>query len=306
MKILLTGSEGFIGSYVYDMLRDLGHEVVGVDSLEPLVHGDGRVPLRTDLVIPYHSITVADLADVNVLIHLAAQVSVADSMIDPDRYLYHNTRQTYELMTTLRSMLPNLMPERVVVASSSSVYGNVPLPFVEDGPTDPTNVYGLTKLDQEKLTLLWCDMLGIDAIALRLFNVYGPGQAMHNPYTGVMANFARMLMSGESPQLTEDGQQVRDFIYVEDVAKAICLAAFGQTQHRIYNICTGVPTRLDHATIALAEALGSDSRPEVTGSYRPGDQRHVLGTNRRFRNEFPIWKPRSLESGLKDYAAALR
>ena len=244
--------------------------------------------------------------DVDIIIHLAAQVSVADSMVDTYRYRWHNTDQMYDFINSLRMCVQNgHVPKRMVVASSSSVYGNVPLPFAEHGPVDPCNVYGLTKLDQEQLTKMWCRNLGIKAVALRFFNIYGPGQASHNVYTGVLANFARMMVAGERPKITEDGQQLRDFIHVHDIADAIVLAATAEEpQHDCYNVCTGRPTSMLTATKALNHALGTDMEPEVTGDFRVGDQRHVLGSYARLADEF-AWAPRPFTEGIKDYAAWL-
>ena len=307
MKILLTGSEGFVGSYVYDRLKTDGHTVIGLDMLEPRVHGTDYVPIRTQIISTVGQTPYTALRDVDVLIHLAAQVSVADSMSDPFRYLNRNTVETYELLATLRHAQENgFGPNKVVVASSSSVYGNVFLPFSEHWEVRPTNVYGLTKFDQEQAVLLWCDMLKIDAVALRFFNIYGPGQAMRNKMTGVMANFARELLAGRPPQLTEDGLQLRDFIHVEDVADAVVLAATKITKEPIYNICTGTPTTLIDATTLLADALGVAIDPVITGRIRAGDQRDVIGSNHLFCREFPHWKPRTYAQGIKEFADAIR
>jgi len=308
MKILLTGSEGFIGSHVYDQLKAEGHDVIGVDCMEPRVHGEHPIPERTDHVLHYGDIPYHFLEGVDVIVHLAAQVSVADSMKEDWRYHRHNTQEMYDFMGTVRAWVGNgHRLTRFVVASSSSVYGDVELPFREDGPTDPCNVYGLTKLDQEKLALMWGRALHFETVALRLFNVYGPGQCPTNPYTGVLANFARMLLHGESPQITEDGQQVRDFTYVEDVADAIVKVATKpeSCQHRLYNVCTGIPTTMAEATHELALCLDRMVEATITGDYRVGDQRHVLGSPHRLFREFG-WVARHPLDGVYDYAVALR
>jgi dTDP-L-rhamnose 4-epimerase len=149
-------------------------------------------------------------------------------------------------------------------------------------------------------------MLGIDAVALRFFNIYGPGQSMRNKMTGVMANFAREIMAGRRPQLTEDGKQLRDFIHVYDIADAIVKAATEHTPDPIYNLCTGEGTELYEATALLASALGTSIDPEITGTTRHGDQRHVVGTNSLFRTQFPGWHPRSYLVGVQEFANVIR
>jgi nucleoside-diphosphate-sugar epimerase len=305
MKILLTGSEGFIGQYVRQRLLAEGCEVLGVDCVAGVVHGHNP-KLHEDTVLRRVSeLRRSHLDGVDMIIHLAAMVSVADSMVNPWTYVHYNTTDTLTLLLRLQQW--DVQVDRFIVASSSSVYGNVDLPFREDGPTDPSNVYGLTKFDQEKLVLMHAELLGYLPVATRFFNVYGPGQSMINAMTGVMANFAKLLLRGEAPKLTEDGKQVRDFIYVEDVADAVVrLALTTHPIHSIFNVCTGHGTRLYDATARLATALGSDCQPEITGAYRPGDQRHVLGSNDRLRATLPGWTPRTVESGFEEYADALR
>lgn len=307
MNILLSGSEGFIGSHVYDRLTTLGHTVIGVDNMDVRVHPLGTVPERTQRVMHYGQTMYQDVCWADVIIHLAAQVSVADSMENSRLYLHQNTSEMYEFMHTIRMAAESGHTwERLVVASSSSVYGNVPLPMIEDGPTRPNNVYGLTKFDQERLALMWGEAYGIPTVALRFFNVYGPRQARHNIHTGVLANFTRMLLNGERPTVTQDGMQFRDLTYVDDVAWAVTEVALAESyDHHIYNVCTGIPTTMYDAAWMLAQALGKDLRPKVTGEYRRGDQANVLGSYARLFEEFG-WVPRPYGDGVEDYAKKIR
>ena len=303
MKILLTGSEGFIGSHVKAKLLAKGHEVDTCDALVEEVHGHAAdIP---SVAYPHLAgcISPEDLAGYDAIIHLGAKVSVADSMVHPWDYIEYNSDDTLMLMEGLEECKSR--PKKLIIASSSSVYGNVELPFSEDGPTDPTNIYGLTKLAQEKTALMYGKMLGIDVVALRFFNCYGPGQAQHNPITGVLANFLRKFKQGATVKVTEDGQQIRDFIYVEDLADAVVLATERHTIHRIYNICTGRATTMERATELLALAVGTPCVYDITGEIRPGDQRDVLGSS-RFHYEFPEWQPRPFDRGVLDYVEADR
>jgi dTDP-L-rhamnose 4-epimerase len=194
----------------------------------------------------------------------------------------------------------------VIVASSSSVYGDPPLPFREDDPCKPTNTYGVTKYAQELITLNWAKGVNVEAAALRFFNVYGPGSNMENRKTGVLAKFAREILAGRSPKVTQDGLQTRDFIYVQDIAEAVCRIAMKEStlQHDVYNVCTGIPTTMAAAAWKLAKALGTQIEPEITGACRVGDQQHVLGINNRLRAEIE-WAPRTFDQGVEDYASRL-
>jgi dTDP-L-rhamnose 4-epimerase len=301
VKILLTGSEGFIGSHVKAKLLAKGHEVDTCDVLVPEVHGP--YPPKDDITYPHMAglIQPEDLCQYDVIIHLGAKVSVADSMEHPWDYIEYNSDDTQMLMEALQ-MCDKPRP-KLVIASSSSVYGNVKIPFHEDGPTNPTNIYGLTKLVQEKTALLYSKVLDIDCVALRFFNCYGPGQAQHNPITGVMANFLRKFKDGEPVEVTEDGQQLRDFIHVDDLADAVVIAAEQHTIHPIYNICTGRATTMERAAHLLGGYVGHPWTVEITGKVRAGDQRHVVGQPDRFACEFD-WKPRNVERGFLDYVDA--
>lgn len=302
MKVHITGSEGFIGRWVRERMEQR-HEVFGFDCLTSVVHGDD--PPRPDrtFVKRVSEMRGTDF-DCDVLIHLAALVSVADSMVHPHKYFQYNTTDT---LLMLQRLAETPYRPKIVVASSSSVYGNVDHAFMEDGPTDPCNVYGLTKLDQEKLVRMWGDMLRVPTVSLRFFNVYGPGQAMRNRFTGVMANFARDILAGRQPEVTQDGQQIRDFVYVEDVAAAVEWAALHETRRDIYNVCTGIPTTMDDATRWLASALGHpEIEPNITGRYRHGDQDDVVGDPGYLYTDFANWSPRSVARGMEQYGAALQ
>lgn len=298
MKILLTGSEGFVGRHVQKLLRQ--HTLITVDKLEERVHGndpDRRPDFACDFVdTPYYV-----LREVDVIIHLAAQVGVADSMSDPMRYVRQNTLDTTRFYEKLKIASENL--ERIVVASSMSVYGE-PLrnPVREFDPADPASVYGLTKYDQEKLTRLMFPRRGV---ALRYFNIYGPGQSLSNPYTGVIANFANWLLNDEPPTVFEDGQQTRDFIHVDDVARATVDAALGADAD-VYNVCTGVATTIEDVALLLAEKLDKDIEPDITFKKREGDIRHCHGAYDKLHNELG-WHPEiSLDEGFERYAENLR
>lgn len=307
MRLLVTGCMGFIARHVVKRLLDQGHSVVGVDSLDERVH-KGVIPIIPEGLefhhgsyadIPYHL-----LAETEVLIHLAAQVSVSDSAHDPCRYIMQNTHDTAVLLDDLKRA-NNL--HRIVVASSMSVYGEGGVRVKEDAPVCPTSVYGLTKYDQERLCLIYGEQHRKHVAALRFFNVLGPGQALDNPYTGVMANFAKCLLNDEPPMVFEDGSQTRDFIYVEDVADAVVTVALSaKPVCSAYNVCTGEATSILSAARTLGHALNKAYiEPHLTGTKRPGDIRHCTGSPEKLQKHFN-WTARTPFSiGVRDYARYL-
>lgn len=299
MRIVVTGSCGFVASHVLPLLG--GHRVVGVDSLDERVHPTVEMPAWT----PDHTIVVCDYADTqaayegaDAVIHLAAQVSVADSMVDPLRYVEQNTLGTARMLENLPSTVT-----RLIVASSMSVYGEGGTQIAEEAPVKPASIYGLTKYDQEQLCLLWGLRNNIPVTALRFFNIYGPNQSLTNSYTGVLANFATRLLNNEQPLVFEDGQQTRDFIAVEDVARAVAMCALQPVpSHGVFNVCTGEATSILQAAWHLAQALGKkDLVPHVTNEYRKGDIRHCTGNPSKIKGAIG-WEPRvPFSEGIKLY-----
>ena len=252
-RVLVTGGAGFIGCHVIRALLERGYAVRVLDSLIEQVHprGTNRHPvlsegefLRADM---RDLDRVSDALDgIDSVIHLAAEVGVGQSMYAIDRYVSVNDGGT----AILFQALIDRPVERVVVASSMSIYGEglyrtaagdavedarrepggwdpagpggfplVPVPTPEWKRPNLASVYALTKFVQERLTLTVAPAYGMQGVALRLFNVYGPGQALSNPYTGVLAIFASRLLNGERPLVFEDGEQRRDFVHVDDVAR---------------------------------------------------------------------------------------
>lgn len=250
------------------------------------------------------------LRRVGSVVHLAAEVGVGQSMYEIKRYVNANTAATASLLDTIVN--ERLEIGRIVVASSMSVYGEgayicpvhgeatqgirsaeqlgrqqwdstcplcdnqlAPAPTPETKAPMPTSVYAISKMDQELLCLSVGGAYGIDAVALRFFNTYGPRQALSNPYTGVAAIFSSRLLNGRAPLAFEDGQQLRDFIHVSDVARAVrgALTAPNAPGHAI-NVGVGDPVTVTGVAQALAEALDLDIQPEISGTARAGDIRH--------------------------------
>ena len=315
MRTLVTGGAGFIGSHVVRELVERSDEVVVLDSMEEQVHGANAADLPDSVKLIVGDVgdpALADraLAGADRVIHLAAAVGVGQSMYEIARYTELNTMATARFLERLVAARP--LPARLVVASSMSIYGEGeyscathgrqfpspraeeqllarewelachgcrqplrPLPTSEAKPLLPTSIYAINKRDQEEMSLVTGAAYGIPTVALRFFNVYGEGQALSNPYTGVAAIFASRLLNGRPPAIFEDGEQSRDFTHVSDIVQGILSALESDTApgHAI-NLGTGRPTSVARVAEVLAEGIGVEVEAELSGQYRAGDIRH--------------------------------
>jgi dTDP-L-rhamnose 4-epimerase len=345
--VLITGGAGFIGSHVADALLERGDRVRVLDSLSPQVHGDARarpdyLAAEVELVTGDIRDPVAvrrALDDVDMVYHFAAMVGVGQSMYQVSDYTTVNGAGTAVLLEALIER----PVERLVVASSMSIYGEglyrdaagdpqpgsdrelaqlrrgewelhdaagailEPVPTPEWKTPSLSSVYALSKYDQERLCLMIGRAYGIATVALRFFNVYGPRQALSNPYTGVLAIFAARLLNGNPPLIFEDGLQKRDFVSVHDVARACVLAgeSAAAAGHAL-NIGSGESWTVREIAARVADVLGCRHiEPEVTGKYRVGDIRHCfadISAARRLLGYAPFV---SLQDGLTELAAWL-
>ncbi len=282
------------------------------------------------------------LAGVDAVIHLAARVGVGQSMYEVADYTDVNSRGTAVLLEAMVERARRRPFARLVVASSMSVYGEglyrtadgtlvpvveraarrlksglweptdadgeplEPLPTPETKPVSMGSVYALSKYDQERLCLLVGGAYDIPTVALRFFNVYGPHQALSNPYSGVLAIFAARLLNNRSPLVFEDGEQRRDFVYVGDVAEACRLALCSDAAigHAI-NIGSGRAVTINQVARLLAEALGVAIEPEVTGECRVGDIRHCFPDISQARSVLGYRPRTTLEEGIGKLVAWL-
>jgi dTDP-L-rhamnose 4-epimerase len=282
------------------------------------------------------------LAGVDAVIHLAARVGVGQSMYEVADYTDVNSRGTAVLLEAMVERARRRPFARLVVASSMSVYGEglyrtadgtlvpvveraarrlksglweptdadgeplEPLPTPETKPVSMGSVYALSKYDQERLCLLVGGAYDIPTVALRFFNVYGPHQALSNPYSGVLAIFAARLLNNRSPLVFEDGEQRRDFVYVGDVAEACRLALCSDAAigHAV-NIGSGRAVTINQVARLLAEALGVAIEPEVTGECRVGDIRHCFPDISQARSVLGYRPRTTLEEGIGKLVAWL-
>ena len=178
----------------------------------------------------------------------------------------------------------------------------------ESKPVDLASIYALTKYAQEQAVLLFGEAYSIGAVALRLFNVFGPGQALSNPYTGVLANFAARLANHQPPIIFEDGEQRRDFVHVRDVARAFRLALEQpQAAGHAINIGSGQSYSIREVAVLLARAMGlSDIRPDITGKARSGDIRNCFADISKARDLLGFSPEYRLESSLDEFVEWVR
>jgi dTDP-L-rhamnose 4-epimerase len=344
-RILVTGGCGFIGRHVAQELMRHDYSVRILDAMLEQVHAgepvsipDGAELIKGD-VRDREAVTDA-LQGVDGVIHLAAEVGVGQSMYEIARYVGTNDLGT---ATLLEAMIRHPV-ERIVVASSMSVYGEglyatpdgrridkarrkasdiksgqwnplsadgqplSPLPTDEEKPVDLASIYALTKYAQERAVLIFGEAYGVDAVALRLFNVFGAGQALSNPYTGVLANFASRLANGQRPMIFEDGEQQRDFVHVDDVARGFRLALQQrQARGHVINIGSGRSYAISEVARLLAEAMGTpDLTPELLGKARSGDIRNCFADISKARELLGFEPVRQLEHSLDDFVAWVR
>jgi dTDP-L-rhamnose 4-epimerase len=343
VKVLLTGSAGFIGSAIGRLLDDENHEVVRVDLMLDKAHGASAAPDGT------HQVDVRDAADwshllegVDVVCHQAAVVGAGVTVADLPAYASHNDLGTAALLAAMHEA----GVDRLVLASSMVVYGEgryacaehgdqVPGPrsttaldagdfdnhcplcgaalswalVDEDARLDPRSSYAASKLAQEHYTSSWVRQADAAAVALRYHNVYGPGMPRDTPYSGVAAMFRSSLERGEPPQVFEDGGQMRDFVHVDDVARAnlAALRAVAEAapgSYAAYNVASGHPVGILDVARLVARGTVHEIEPQVTGGYRLGDVRHIVASPARAAAELGFTAEVLPGVGLPEFATA--
>jgi len=280
------------------------------------------------------------LKEADAIIHLAGAVGVGQSMYQIEHYIDTNTRGTATLLDLLVNEDHNM--KKLVVASSMSIYGEdayfcencqtevypyqrsiedlearrweyhcpdchsmlLPQPIKEDKKLLPTSIYAMSKRHQEEMCLLIGKTYSIPTVALRYFNVYGPRQSLSNPYTGACAIFLSRILNGKQPYIFEDGQQTRDFIYVEDVAKAN-LTALTNTgaDYTAINIGTGKPTTILQLAQQIAKAHNSPLQPHISNQYRKGDIRHAYADTKKAKELLGFEAKVNLQEGIEKLVA---
>ncbi len=343
-RALVTGGAGLIGSHIVDLLLREGWTVRILDNLEPQTHKQGKpewvnpqAEFRLGEVQEYETMRSA-LEDIDVVFHEAAYGGYMPEMA---KYVLVNSFGTAQLLEIIRDH--KLPVKKVVVASSQAVYSEgaaecpehghvVPLlrpaeqlrsgdfavhcpicgkvtksiPTPENTPGGGETVYALTKVDQERLVLLWGKQTGIPTVALRYSCTYGPRQSLFNPYTGVIAIFCTRLLNGQPPVLYEDGGQTRDLCFVEDIARANLLVATTDKLNGLpVNVGSGRATSVRDLAGVIAKQLGIDITPLARGEFRPGEIRSLISDTSRIQTIG--YKPQvTLEEGIGRYIAWIK
>ena len=314
MRILLTGAAGFIGSHIAEQARARGHDVVTLDAFLPQAHGPGPHPGGYERLDLRHDSLDDVLRGIDVVCHQAAMVGNGVDAQDLPDYAEHNDAGTARLLAAMaRAGIRDL-----VLASSMVVYGDGRYTCPRDGdvppavrrdedlqagcydprcpvcggeitwreigeetPFLPRTSYAASKVAQEHYAAAWCTLEGARTIALRYHNAYGPGMPADTPYAGVAAIFRSAIARGEAPRVFEDGQQMRDFVHVTDIARANVLAIEQVSEHpgglTPYNIASGHTFTIGQMAAVLAEAAGGEP-PVLSGDYRRFDVRHVVAS----------------------------
>lgn len=339
---LVTGGAGFIGTAISPALAEAFGEVVAVDSMHPQVHSsperpatlDERVRLvRADITEEATWDALLDEVAPDVVVHLAAETGTGQSLAESTRHAMANVVGTTRMLDAFHRV--GRLPSRIVLTSSRAVYGEgawrradgtlfYPGPrssktleasewdYPDAEPTamradevlpSPASVYGSTKLSQEQILRFWADAYGVEATVLRLQNVYGPGQSLINPYTGIMSLFCRMARGGRSIPLYEDGRVRRDFVLIDDVASAVVQAAVrGASGDGPIDIGSGETQTIATAAELIAAHYGAPA-PHVTGQFRHGDVRHAWADVTAARERLD-WEPQwSLKDGVARLAS---
>jgi len=271
------------------------------------------------------------------IIHLAAETGTGQSMYEIQKYIEVNIGGTGIMLDLLANT--DHQVKKVVVAASRAIYGEGTykctehgivfpterldadmakgdfeckcpichktadlLPTTEESKIHPTSVYGITKQSQEQLVLTVCKSLGIMAVGYRYQNVYGPGQSLSNPYTGILSIFSTRIKNGNSINIFEDGKETRDFVYIEDVADATILgleknAANGQ----VYNVGTGVATDVITVASTLSKFYNRETPIQISGNYRLGDIRHNFADISKIKSELGFEPQWSFEKGIETF-----
>ena len=315
LRVLVTGGAGFIGSHTVDLLLERGYQVRVLDALLPPVHRHGRLPEYVPRDVEFIRGDVRSgedmdkaLVDVDYVFHLAAY---QDYLTDFSKFATTNDAGTallYELIVNRR-----LPVQKVVVASSQAVYGEgkhscpehgvqypelrateellrgqweplcrecghtmTPL-LTDEARVNPHNQYAVSKFAQELYALTLGKRYGIPTVAMRYSITQGPRQSFFNAYSGICRIFTMRLLHDQQPVAYEDGQQLRDYVYVRDVARANLLVLLREeADYQVFNVGGGKATTVLEYAHLVARTMGKDVEPKVPGEFRFGDTRHVF------------------------------
>jgi nucleoside-diphosphate-sugar epimerase len=300
--LLITGIAGFIGSNLARSALDHGYEVRGLDDFSSGTEAN-LAPFRRQIALFHSNLSETSTLrraciGVDCVLHHAAIASVPKSMSDPMQNHESNATGTLNLLLAAR----DAGVRRVIFASSSSVYGDQELlPIHETQPLDPLSPYAVSKLTGELYMRILSRFFGVETVCFRYFNVFGPNQDPSSPYSGVLARFIQQMISDEKPTIYGDGEQTRDFTYIENVVDANLLAIRApadQVDGRVFNLAAGRQTSVNEVYAILQQATGY-RQPPAYAVARQSDIRHSMADISAARNALGFKPTVDLEEGLR-------
>ncbi len=300
VPVLVTGGAGFIGSHLTGALLDLGAKVTVLDDLSSGSQNNidtTRVRLVTGSIMD-QSVLKQALRDVQIIFHLAAMVSVPQSVNNPVKYHQINGTGTLNILEAARSM----QISRVIYSASSSAYGDAPeLPKTETMPDRPRSPYAAAKLIGECYIGAYAACYDLNAISLRYFNIFGPRQNPHSPYSGVIAAFSKMILAGEHPKITGDGSASRDFTFVHNAVHANLLAARSNKKLNgdVVNVGVGKRYTVLHLAESMIKLFGRPDLKPIFAPARLGDVPHSLADLSKTKAVLDYDPIVDFETGLK-------
>jgi len=301
MRFLVTGGAGFVGSHIVEELLRRHHRVRVLDNFTTGKRENLSFAANSDSLeiidgdIRDAEVVARAVDDVEGIFHEAALVSVP-ATVEPPRLSFDiNAGGSFNVFEAARQA----RVRRVVYASSAAVYGDsAELPLAETVRPRPLSPYGLDKLYTEYLGALYQSLYGLETVALRYFNVFGPRQDPNSPYSGVISIFVNLLRAGRTPTIFGDGEQTRDFVYVGDVVDANLRAMLAEYRgFRVFNVGAGRQTSLNQLLSQLQQRTGTSVVPKFAEA-RPGDIRHSLADISLIERELGYSSSRTLAEGL--------
>lgn len=297
IRSLVTGAAGFIGSNLVDKLLSMGHELVCIDNES----SNSTDHFNWNKDCSNHKIDICNYESifplfkgVDYVFHLAAESRIGPTIENPVKAVMTNSLGTANVLQSSR--LNNV--KRVLYSSTSSAYGNNPVPNVETQPDDPLNPYSVSKVSGEKLCSMYTHLFGLKTIIFRYFNIYGNREPTKGQYAPVIGIFRRQKSAGQHLTVVGDGLQRRDFTNVSDVVEANVLAALSDIEEKYFGTVFNIGTGKNHSVLEIAKIISND----ITFiPQRPGEMRVTLADNSKARNILG-WEPKV---ALEEYLATV-